>query len=319
MKNWRSELRRIWAVHAPTADGAITSHELARRLGDPFRLATDSSGARHLLIPSTVTSGPRQFVGDSLKVSGARWVFGRTPMDFLDISCPRPDLFGVFDELIVSILDEALAASDPSGVTEDVLSRWRRLLTTRAPLSERRAMALFAELHILDVATTGRPFDPDHWRGPLNEPKDIVGPAGWIEVKAAGIRSESVTIHGLEQLDDIAGLDGTLAVVVVERDESGTDLNELADRLRARSLDPERFDERLAMTGYSAGVADAGWTVVELIASEAKLCPRMVPSDLRAALPAGIQRLNYDVSISVVRSHSHKDGATALTSAMEDT
>lgn len=319
VKNWRSELRRIWAVHVPTADGAITSHELARRLGDPFRLATDSSGSRHLLIPSTVTSGPRQFVGDSLKVSGSRWVFDRTTMDFLDISCPRADLFGVFDELIVSILDEALAASDPVGVTDEVLARWRRLLATRAPLSERRAMALFAEMHVLDVATIGRSFDPEHWRGPLNEPKDIVGPGGWIEVKAAGVRSESVTVHGLEQLDDIAGLHGTLAVVVVERNEAGTKLKELADRLRARSVDPERFDERLATTGYSTAAADAGWTVVEVIASEAKLCPRIVPSDLRAALPAGIQRLSYDVSLSVVRSHSHKDGVAALTSAMEDT
>lgn len=301
-------------MHGPTSVGPIISHKIGGSAGSGFRAATDATGGRHLLIPTD----DRQSVepgGDSLHVGISTWQFDQAgPENFLDLTCRHPHLFAVFDELVVSILAEALDSSDPSARASDVIRRWRKLLAkgVSTELPHQRAMAVFAELIVFEALASAAVIPAQWWRGPLKEPKDIVTPRVWVEVKAAGHQSESVTIHGLEQLDDLRDRQGFLAVLVVEPDENGDSLTDVATRLRGRVDDTELFDDRLQTAGVGDGQGGR-WSVVEMYLAPVQSCPRLAASVLLPqGTPQGIQRVQYDVELSRVRAHSLRNGMEVL-------
>ena len=113
--NWRSELRRTWAMFGPaTASDRIITYVVGHTNGGlALRLHVDDRGGRHLFIPDVGRSVITEVRTESLTSKARRIVFDGAEESVLDVCCSRPQLFEVFDELLVSVLDVASVAGDP--------------------------------------------------------------------------------------------------------------------------------------------------------------------------------------------------------------
>lgn len=109
-------------------------------------------------------------------------------------------MFDLFDDLLVSVLEEVASSSQPASTIASAVDRWRELLRARSAtgLDVREEMGLFGELRVFEV-TLG-PLPVDVWRGPLKEPKDFVLVDRFVEVKSCGPAQTTVSIHGLEPI-----------------------------------------------------------------------------------------------------------------------
>jgi hypothetical protein len=315
--DWRSELRRTWAMHDPTETGPAvrtfilgTTHQ-----GAPFRLYVDAEGARHLLIsgPGASTASPVQ--GESLRWTPIRLTFDGREGTFLDVSCPRAELFDVFDELLESVLEVATVDDDPITHALALLGNWRQLLQNRAArtLSHERELGLFAELWVLDQMFATGELDVDGWRGPLREPKDIVCAGVWVEVKGMGTTAQTFTVNGLEQLSDATGREGYVAVAVVEEGLAGQEIGDLVLRLGERTTQWALLEERLLLAGWDGATPTARkWSVTELYLVEAESCPRLTSPPPPWTVPLGVRAIRYDVDLRLARAASVRDPRTAL-------
>jgi hypothetical protein len=262
--------------------------------------------------PSELIAVGRRHGG--LDVSERDLVFGGLTEHFLDLACAEPSLWEVFDELAASVLAAADGASWPVSEAVAVLDRWHDLLNARLAesLAHRRELSVVAELLVLDRLSEIRRFDPRVWRGPLHEPQDFVLMRHWIEVKAAGATSESVTIHGLEQLDG-GPLPGYLCVVTLIEDDAGPHTwRSLADELRPRATDTAEFDRRLSLATGDRTAEPRRWTLDGFILTPSSSCPRLIGSSLHDPLPAGLGRLQYTIELDVLRGRSLADGEAEL-------
>lgn len=111
-------------------------------------------------------------------------------------------------------------------------------------------------------------------------------------------------INGISQLEDMVGLDGYLCVVDVEPDDDGTDCEDLARSVRARTSDRAAFDALLITAGLRPGRPAGRWRHGTVTLCPAHSVPRIIPSSLVVPLPAGIRAVTYDVDRSVVDAFS---------------
>jgi hypothetical protein len=311
----RRELRRTWAMGPSRGvDGGVVAHPLHTGVPGPvLRTYVTADGAHHLLVPGRYR-GP-SVVGDSLRAEPRRLSFGNSTDDFLDIACIRRPLFDVFDDLVLLIVEATSSSERPVDAAAAVIARWRELLRSRtaAGLTPQRELGLFAELVVLDHLSQAGRLEAEWWRGPLAEPKDILIPGAWIEVKGVGETTDRVRIHGLEQLEDEEGQDGYLALVVVAPSEDGETAGEIAARVKARSEAKERFDERLALAGLAtADPRGRRFEVMDLYLVEAIHCPRLVSTSLAGPVDAGISDIQYLLDIDVVRALARLDPVETL-------
>lgn len=317
MTDWKLELSRTWALQeVRTDDGAIHTHRLAGG-ATPIRVYSDPAGKRHLLVPGPgrpaedVTAGPAL----RCRVHSLDFRDGAGPSTFLDVSCSDHRLFAVFDDLLASVLVEAASSGDPFRSALSKLEGWQDLLRRLAPLSHEREMGLFAELAVLELLTAGPgTLDPTVWRGPAREAKDIVLPDAWVEVKAVGAKSVSVTVNGLDQLADVAGSAGYLAVLTVVEDEDGRTLSSVADALAERTTDARGFADLLVKAGWLGSDEPRHWRVDAVDVTRAEVCPRLTP-DAVGPMPAGVGVVRYQLDLSVVRSLGVPNPAAVLRSA----
>lgn len=312
----RSELRRTWAMLGPGEDSeGIVTYPVTDTRAGPLRVHVSGPGRRHLLVPGEFTGSPIE--GVSLGVSGRRLVFDGTEHALLDVECRQPSLFDVFDELIVLIVERAADAGDPVDAAVTAIGDWRDLLRAgpATRLSHERELGLYAELLVLAELTAAGRFDPEWWRGPLHEAKDVVTPNAWIEVKGVGDRAETTTINGLEQLADIEGLDGYLAVVTVESDPDGTAIEDLVELLEQRTDGADLLTERLLIAGWSAASpTQRRWASTGLRLVPAADCPRLVPESLVERAPTGVERIRYGLDLQVAGALSVRDALAVLRS-----
>lgn len=316
MTDWKQELRRTWALQRkPPDDTTVRAHVLAHLPTGELRLYTDHVGGRHLLVPGSSSGQMDAAQGDALRCEVRILTFEGTVGRFLDISCRQASLFEVFDDLLVSVVNDAVASGDPLSAACDVITRWRELLRAwSTTMSDEREMGLFAELAVVDIITaTSGVFRSGTWRGPLREPKDVVLDQAWVEVKAAGLRTESVWINGLEQLADLIGLDGYLAIATLSEDESGETVDDVARRLRSRAEDPDEFDELLLAAGWTADRSGSHWVLDHVDVADAVTCPRLI-EDSANPVPLGVGRVRYELQLHVVRSLCHRNGRSVLSS-----
>lgn len=310
LKDHRGALRRAWATHeAQGTTDDIRAYQVATCVGGAaVRVHVDRAGARHLLVPGASASTVPLSKGAAMSHCSRRLVFDGTEEVLLDVYCERPTLFGEFDDLLASILVESKQSFDPAGAALTAIANWRDLLLARArgPLEHRREMGLFAELFVLDLASRrSESFNPEHWRGPYKEPKDIVTPWTWAEVKAAPPTSETVRIHGLDQLADVGDATGFLIIVTATENESGTPTSEVVESLRERATNPDLFDEQLALMGWvSDETPTRHWVVERLTVASSTHIPRLVVADLREPAPNGVSDVQYRVDLRTVRSVS---------------
>lgn len=302
--DWAIELSHTWPLLGDTGRSSISSAALpVGTTTGPVRIGVDDGAARHLLVPV----GDEEVHGDDsdgvVTVLVKDYTFQRTTLRYVDVACARPDLAPAFDNVLVDILGQLEATSTPAGTTVQAVQRWRTLLATRrsSKLTLTQQMSLFAELVVLAMVSGGERTDPRWWCGPLREPHDILLPTFALEVKAVGESSQSVTIHGVEQLQPP---DRPLALVVVEivQDNEGRTLPDIVDEFMGRTTDAGETLWRLAKAGYERLDADRyqeRFTVVGMSYLEVTdSTPRIVEASFAAgSLPPGISRLQYRVDL----------------------
>lgn len=306
--DWLREVRHSRAVLTRPADNAVKTVVIAHAAGgQPMRLGLDAAGGAHLLV-GVGGPDPREANGRSLDIKTCAYAFDDTPGYYLDLACREPDLQDLFDELLAALIPRLHDAEDPYDAVVRSLARWRELLRGRADvLTHQREMGLLAELYVLNEVARGATFDPTWWRGPLREPKDVVMPNAWIEVKAVSPAADSVRINGLAQLEDLPGLDGFLCVVDVDLDDDGAGLTciELAESVAVRATDREVFEALLVKSQLPAGEpVPRTWRVGAVTLCPVSTVPRLVPAMFTEAVPAGVRTVTYELDRHLLGSLS---------------
>lgn len=251
---------------------------------------------------------PDNVVG-ALLVKRRTFTFDGTTALYLDIQCVRSDLFDLFDDLLVDIID-CMAERSGSDTALEVIDRWRSLLATkgRQSLTQSAQRGLFAELHVLRLVCTPGPIDLSVWKGPLGEPHDIVAHSFAIEVKSVGSQGRSVEIHGPTQLLP-PGRPLALVLVELEEGEAGETVAELAEEVLLNAQDRDLAKARLALAGYSSVDAELYATRFAVrglrhVAVDANT-PRIVPDSFSGGvLPEGLLYLSYGLDLVVLERMS---------------
>lgn len=312
----RSHLRRSWAMlGSGDRDETVTTYDVSPTRNGPTRIHVSAPGHRHLLVPGEYRGAPLD--GVSLGVGPRTLTFGGAEGSYLDVACREPGLFDVFDELILLVVAGAQDAEDPVEAAAVVIADWRDLLRSgpATRLSHEREMGLFAELSVLSKIVGDGSFNPGWWRGPLREPKDLVMPTYWVEVKGVAVDADFALIHGLDQLGDEEGLDGYLAVLAVDASDRGKPVEELVHRLEARATDADLFVERLRVAGWSvASSSGRRWQVESWHLIPARSCPRLVTGSLVDPVPVGVEEVRYSLDLAVARSFALRDPENLLRS-----
>lgn len=308
---WRHELRNLWSIlHSRRGEGEVASYAIGvNTAAGPVRAAVDRAGGHHLLVPVA----PGETVHEDLRSAHVRLercvleIRGRRTA-FLDVGCSREDLYHVFDDALAAMLeliertpDDAVAACIRAW--ED----WRRLLQGSAEaLGDNALRGLFAEIVVLERILAARPTSSvSHlWTGPDRAPHDFSLGEDSLEVKALGPRGSSVTIHGLDQLEEPQ--EGRLFLVLVrlESDENeGCTLPELVERVRAVATDRAGFVAQTTKAGYFEHHADAyrdrrfGVTQTRVLRVSSTF-PRIVTSSIAAGVPRELRGITYTLDLS---------------------
>jgi hypothetical protein len=289
-------------VLGPRGDGKLSSYPLDVRSDDEScRLAVDRSGARHLLVPVDAEETIAAQHGSALTIEQRQLVFGQVTHSYIDLSCVQPELYVEFDEVVEDVIDAVRGALDTGQATLDVVDRWKRLFQSGLfrGLGADVLRGLFAELCCLGSLVELEPaLDATCWTGPLGRPHDFELPASCIEVKALGVKSDRVHVHGLDQLDSHDGRPLQLAVLTVVDDPDGRSIAELVDGLARRINDPQLMRRRLTAVGWTENT-DQGerYSVAEVLGvAVTEAVPRLVAKSLRAsALPEGVGDVGYSL------------------------
>lgn len=315
----RSDLARRWSMLSGNSheDGGVLSSVVQTKSGLDLRLAVDREGLRHLLIGVRRTDRrvPEDVIG-ALTVKRKVYTFDGPAAMYLDVRCTRGDLFDIFDELLRDIVTVVLDGGGADTAIE-VIQKWRSLLAIRGRqvLSQSAQRGLFAELHVLRIAQADGPIDASFWRGPLQEPHDILMPWIALEVKSVSSQSHSVEIHGAQQMAE-PGRPLALVLVEIDEDPTGETVAEMAARLLNDAADRELALSRLTMAGYSQTDSEAYPALFKvrrvrhLVVNDRT--PRIVPQAFaNGALPEGLLYLNYGLDLHALEQYLI-DGESSL-------
>ena len=262
----QDSLRHAWAVLGPPISDDFNSFPLEAGPNHNFRVAIDSEGNRHLLIETSSETQLETSSGASLSVSAKSLAFAGKLSLYLDLSCTQRDLYGVFDDLIAEVLPVALTSENPSKTVLDSLDRWRALFRIGGAdrLDKLRRMALLAELVVLEKALELNVDVISCWTGPFRMSHDFELPVGCLEVKALGATSESIRVHGLEQMSGHDGRPLSLVMIVLAEDVAGISLGGLIGRIGGQLSNHHDFEELLGRAGWTPHEDDEEtWRVLD--------------------------------------------------------
>lgn len=287
------------------------SFSLDVHVGDAYcRLAVDRAGARHLLVPVDPDGTIDAQRGSALSLEQRQLIFGGASHAYVDVSCDRSDLYREFDEVVVDIVDAVQESPNARRATLDVVARWRRLFRAAFAhsLSVDARRGLFAELACLHEFVAAEPaLSIDCWRGPLREPHDFELASACVEVKAVGELSESIRIHGLEQLETHDEKPLFLTVLTVVEDPEGRSIPELSTELISSARDGSTVAARLIAAGWSDEdpSKDTRYALGPVAAVPVtEDTPRLVSSSFATGGPsAGIGRVEYSIEREVLVPH----------------
>ena len=313
----RSKLvRRGWGVLTAPNTAQLSSYPLDIAFHEnPVRIAVDRKGHRHLLVPSsdeTVAPDTRQHV---LAMKQASYAFDRGATKYLDIECGEPELNAEFDDVVLDVLEALEATEKPAGAAAQTIERWRRLFKVgmRRSLSEQQRLGLFAELTILRELRASSPGLPASvWAGPRRETHDFELEQGCLEVKAVGSGSTSITIHGLDQMDNHDDRPLRLLVVTVVPDDDGTTLNSLVHELQGAFAGDPAFMAMMGLTGWAPddpAAATLGYSIEGAARVRVEPgVPRLVRGSLVEELDDGIGSVSYAIGLAELLVHGEPLG-----------
>lgn len=309
-------------VWARLGDGPPTGENLTARVAVPdvtdrLLAALDAEGQRHLLIALALGEGDHHdSESRGVRVMTRELSLAEQPMGrYLDIVCHDAAGRDAFD-LVGGELAERLAdaAEEPRICVAKVLARWRRFWgqLPRQLLSREAQLGLFAELWFLCfwlLPRVGAAGSIARWRGPFGARHDFEWPGRSVEVKATA--STRGALHRINGLDQLAPPDqGELLFFSLRlRDEAGATntLPELINTCRtALAIDDDaltRFEASLVLAGHSA-LHDEEYeklrlrVVAEELFSVHGEFPRLTLETFSGHLPAGIERVEYEINLS---------------------
>lgn len=267
-------------------------------------LAVDKHGHRHFLVPTGDYRAITISDGSALRVEGKTVTIRDTEYtSFLDIHCTRPEFNEIFDHLLVDVITRVGADDRPADAALRCLDDWRALFstTTRRTLSPSQRIGLFAELGVLqDLLTVGAATDSSCWTGPAMAPHDFELSQCSIEVKAYGAESESVTFHGINQLDTHEAKPLFLCLRRIEEDSFGRSLIDLGRDVGKLLSDRTVFQATLNKLGVLDGDLQLNafrYAVThESIVKVSEHTPKIIASSfVSGQLPDGIELLRYSV------------------------
>lgn len=234
-----------------------------------LKIAVDSSGKRHLLIPSSST------VSEDSRSRGVR-LTTRDLVDegltstYCDLVCEDSALEGVFERLVEDVVD-AIAqqeSREPQHVARFVLREWRHLLAAAStPLPETTLIGLIGELEVLRRLMDNDPIVAlDAWVGCLGEAQDFRYDGRALEVKTNSARAPHIVqISSLAQLDPEPYSRLDLVVVTVRLDAAGASVDDLVAGLISTGVPAALLRDKLSEVGFVSGAvgADAVRAVVD--------------------------------------------------------
>lgn len=312
MKGTRGLVADTWDMLDRPTKG--TQHQ-ARALADyetphgAVLLAWDSDGTRHVLVPIASdeevhpdrSSQGVQLVRTELVDAGVQ----RT---FVDIRCPKPSLFRVFDQIASNMLDEiARSTLTTPRICRSVLAEWRQLLQrAQQSISTSVLRGAFAELQELLRLTQIGADAVQWWAGPHAAPQDFVSPQGAIEVKAVGSSAtKAVGIHGIEQLHVEPHDFLVLVVWPTPSDPNGANLAELVQQLDGAGADSDTVRDKLALLGLhdldAPDVRNARFgTGPETGYLVDASFPRLSTTQLAEPLHPAVQQVGYQLALDQI-------------------
>ncbi|MDI6099234.1 PD-(D/E)XK motif protein [Actinoplanes sp. NEAU-A12] len=318
----QATVRTGWRLAASRrAEGAVATLDLpVSTYVGPAALGLDGRGDHHLLLPvdddhAVVEDGRSAHV----RVDTRLLVVDGRRRRFVDVVCHRPDLFEVFDEMVVALLQGI--GETPSGVgevVERVLQQWRELLRPSAGiLGERELRGLIGELLVLELlADAGLVGAVERvWTGPDRAPHDFtLGRRRRVEVKTVGVRGSMVKIHGLDQLHPSRDRDLVLALVRLEPAADGRSLPDVVDTLQTLVGDRVGLRRQLAKAGYAETDADRyrdrryvqsnlyAWSVgVDF--------PRLDVDSFKTVVPDEVAGVEYELDLAGLTPYAATDRA----------
>ncbi|MGD9989814.1 PD-(D/E)XK motif protein [Pseudonocardia sp.] len=304
---WLRELQHSWPVLHAGRRSEIVTVPLPAEGTVPSRAGVDGAGARHLLVPIGDEQVTVDAVEGAVTTTIRTYTFSGRPLRYLDVCCGRPDLFDLFDEVLVDVLGAIEPVpGEQATIALEIVERWRALFATHRArrLTLVAQMSLFAELTVLDLVTRDAELDLSWWRGPRREPHDIVMPTCALEVKAIGAATTSIEIHGVAQLDP-PGVPLALVLAEIAETDDGARLPDVVDRLLERATQRGQAIRLLAAAGYVESDADhyqERFSATEILHAEVnEAMPRIVADSFGpGGPPAGVDRVNYRVDLDAI-------------------
>jgi hypothetical protein len=312
MKGTRGLVADTWDMLDRPTKG---SHLHARALADyeaphgPVLLAWDSDGTRRVLVPIGIDEEVHpDHSSQGVQLARTELVDAGVQRAFVDIRCPKPSLFRVFDQITSNMLEEVTRSTLPaSRVCRAVLAEWRQLLLrAQQSISTSVLRGAFAELQELLRLTQLDANAIQWWTGPHAAPQDFVSPRGAIEVKAIGSSTaKAVGIHGLEQLHAKRHDFLVLVVWPTPSDPNGANLADLVQRLEQAGADSDVVRDKLALLGiHNLDVPDVrnarfgtGPETGYLVGPD---FPRLSPTQLAAPLHPAVQQVGYELALDQI-------------------
>lgn len=302
---------------SPPAGENLTARLAVPEHTDQLLCAIDSLRQRHILIPLRAEEdGLYDAESRGLSVDTKELtVHGYDPSRYLDIRCEDAaghDALDLIGNEIAGLL--ARGSSPPAEIVHRVLVKWRRFWgqLPRQILSREEQLGLFAELWFLvmwlipkiEAAESIR-----RWRGPYGACHDFEWSGRSIEVKATmSTRGPLHKIHGVDQLAPPDNGD-LLFYSLRLREEAGAS-NTLPSLVAA--FRDHAKDDSDAQAGFDAALAQARYSpaheeeyeklrlhvMEEGLFTVAGRFPRLTKDKFPAGIPAGVERIDYEINLS---------------------
>jgi hypothetical protein len=217
-------------VEARELDSIQTSY------GHPL-VTIDVYNRRHLLLPMPDGGEPDKDTKSSgIHILSNEWQDADETRRYVDIVCLKPHLNGLFDMVILDILNiYPNHPEQPDKVCQTVLDRWRELLSKeKGELPDKTALlGIWGELKLLLRLTNHNRKAINAWLGPSGGRYDFFIGEVAIEVKSSMQRKgQTVTIHGHDQLERPDNGKLYLSLIKVEEAPSqGENISDLVSQL----------------------------------------------------------------------------------------
>lgn len=300
----------------PTGDN-LTARPAVSGARTRLHCAIDSEGRRHFLIALHVDELDFRDTQSRglIVVTRDLVVHGEPVARYLDIQCMDATGQDAFDLIGGELVTElSRIGSSPAESVKRVLARWRRFWgqLPQVFLTREELLGLFAELWFLFVwlyPVVGISEAVGRWRGPFGSRHDFEWTKKSVEVKAStSSRGRIHKINGIDQL--LPPEDGRLLFFSLHlREEAGAVntlsalINSMLEQLDSDNDALNRFETALVRTGYSPAHNEE-YSKIHLRVVEQGLFavrdnfPRLTPQQFPAGIPAGIERVEYEINLN---------------------